>query len=70
MPLLNAHPHIAAARLRTRSIALAQGPLLSQSRRHHRAVRRVHAVKAAAWVAIEVVTLTAVLAAACRVFGG
>jgi hypothetical protein len=70
MPLLNAHPHLAAARLRTRSIALAQGPLLSQSRRHHRAVRRVHAAKAAAWFAIEVVAVAALLAALCRVFGG
>ena len=70
MRLLNVHPHLAAARMRTRSIALAQGPMLEQSRRHHRAVRASHYVRAALAASIEVVAVAALLAALCRVFGG
>ena len=70
MNLLHIHTHIEAARLRTRSIAMAQGPLLSQSRRHHRAVRASHYVRAALAASIEVVAVAALLAALCRVFGG
>jgi hypothetical protein len=40
MQLLNVHPHLAAARMRTRSIALAQGPMLEQSRRACVALRQ------------------------------
>jgi hypothetical protein len=70
MKLLHVRDHINAARLRTRSIALAQGPLLAQSRRHHRRVRLVHNVKAALWASIEVATMAAIFAALCRACEG
>jgi len=70
MKLLHVRTHIEAARLRTRSIALAQGPMLAQSRRHHRAVRASHYVRAALAASIEVAAVVAIMAAVCRVFGG